>query len=80
MQTAAQNAASGVNGFSATASDIFTCTPGGTAVTQLLHLLRLWNTPIEYVQVERPAPRSPRMFSLSRNCRPVSHFTGFGDL
>jgi len=54
MQTAAQNAASGVSGFSATASDIFTCSPGGTTVTSASSCSG-YGTPIEYVQVSTSA-------------------------
>jgi Flp pilus assembly protein TadG len=54
MQTAAQNAASGVSGFSATASDIFACSPGGTAVTSATSCSG-YGTPIEYVQVKTSA-------------------------
>jgi Flp pilus assembly protein TadG len=50
MQTVAANAASGVSGFSATASDIFTCSPGGTAVTSATTCSG-YGTPIEYVNV-----------------------------
>ncbi len=54
MQAAAQSAAAGVHGFSATASDIFTCTPGGAAVTSAT-ICSGYGTPIEYVQVNTTA-------------------------
>jgi Flp pilus assembly protein TadG len=54
MQTAAQNAASGVSGFSAVATDIFTCSPGGATVTSATTCSG-YGTPIEYVQVATSA-------------------------
>jgi Flp pilus assembly protein TadG len=58
MQTAAQNAASGLSGFAATAADIFTCSPGGTAVTSST-ICTGYGTPIEYVQVKTSATVYP---------------------
>jgi Flp pilus assembly protein TadG len=54
MQTAAQNAALGVSGFSATAVDVYTCTPGGTTVTSG-STCSGYGTPITYVQVTTSA-------------------------
>ena len=54
MQNAAKNSATGVHGFSVTASDVFTCTPGGTAVTSSTTCTG-YGTPIEYVKVATSA-------------------------
>jgi Flp pilus assembly protein TadG len=58
MQTAARNAAPGISGFAVTAVDIFTCTPGGTAVTSAT-ICAGYGTPIEYVQVQTSATSPP---------------------
>lgn len=62
MQTTAQNAASGVSGFSASASYLFTCTPGGSTVTSATNCSG-YGTPIEYVQVKTSAT-VPAMFAF----------------
>jgi Flp pilus assembly protein TadG len=54
MQAAATSAASGVHGFSVTAVDVFTCTPGGAPVTSSTSCAG-YGTPIEYVQVNTGA-------------------------
>jgi Flp pilus assembly protein TadG len=54
MQSAASNAASGVNGFTVSAADVFTCTPGG-AVASSATVCSGYGTPIEYVQVQTSA-------------------------
>jgi len=54
MQTAAANAASGLTGFAAVATDVFTCTPGGATVTSATTCSG-YGTPIEYVQVSTSA-------------------------
>jgi Flp pilus assembly protein TadG len=58
MQTAAQNAASGLSGFSATATNVYTCSPGGTPVTSLTTCSG-YGTPIKYVQVQANASFQP---------------------
>ena len=50
MQNVAKNSASGVHGFTVTASDVFTCTPGGTPVSSSAICMG-YGTPIEYVKV-----------------------------
>ena len=50
MQNAARNSATGVSGFSVTASNIFTCSPGGAQVTSST-ICTGYGTPIEYVKV-----------------------------
>ncbi len=54
MQTAAQKAAADVTGFNATAADVYTCTPGGAAVTSATTCPG-YGTPITYVQVTTTA-------------------------
>jgi Flp pilus assembly protein TadG len=54
MQAAAANAASGVNGFTVSAADVFTCTPGGAVVASSA-VCSGYGTPIEYVQVQTSA-------------------------
>jgi Flp pilus assembly protein TadG len=54
MQTAAANAAPGVSGFSATATNIFTCSPGGATVTSSTSCSG-YGTPIKYVVVSTSA-------------------------
>lgn len=54
MQAAATSSAPGVNGFSVTAADIFTCTPGGAVVLSSASCTG-YGTPIEYVQVKTSA-------------------------
>jgi Flp pilus assembly protein TadG len=54
MQNAAKNAASGVNGFNATAATIYTCTPGGASVSST-STCTSYGTPITYVQVNTSA-------------------------
>jgi Flp pilus assembly protein TadG len=63
MQTAARNTAIGISGFAVTAVDIFTCTPGGTAVTSSTTCSG-YGTPIEYVQVQTSATLTP-LFSYA---------------
>jgi len=58
MQNAAINAAPGVSGFNAVASNVYTCTPGGTAVTSTTTCSG-YGTPIEYVRVHTTATASP---------------------
>jgi Flp pilus assembly protein TadG len=58
MQTAARNTASGVSGFSVTATDVFTCTPGGASVSSS-STCSGYGTPIEYVQVTTSATVNP---------------------
>lgn len=58
MQTAATNAASGVSGFSVTATDVFTCSAGGSSVSSSTTCTG-YGTPIEYVQVQTSATVSP---------------------
>ena len=60
MQNAAKNAAAGVSGFSVTAVDVFTCTPGGAAVSGS-SACSGYGTPIEYVQVQTSATVPPLM-------------------
>ncbi len=54
MQAAATSAASGVHGFTVTAVDAFTCTPGGVSVSRSTTCSG-YGTPIEYVQVNTTA-------------------------
>jgi len=54
MEAAATSAAPGVHGFSVTAVDIFSCTPGGAAVLSSATCSG-YGTPIEYVQVKTSA-------------------------
>jgi len=58
MQNAATNAAPGVSGFNAVASKIYSCSPGGTAVTSTTTCSG-YGTPIEYVQVHTTATAPP---------------------
>jgi Flp pilus assembly protein TadG len=58
MQNAARNTALGISGFGVTAVDVFTCTPGGTAVTSTTTCSG-YGTPIEYVKVQTSATASP---------------------
>jgi len=50
MQNAAANAAVGVSGFSAVASDVYTCSPGGATVSSESSCSG-YGTPIKYVQI-----------------------------
>jgi len=50
MQSAAASAAVGVSGFSAVASDVYTCSPGGAAVTSDSSCSG-YGTPIKYVRI-----------------------------
>jgi len=50
MQAAAVNAATGVSGFTAVASDIFVCSPGGATVSSESSCSG-YGTPIKYVQI-----------------------------
>ena len=54
MQSAAQNSAVGVQGFSVVASNLFTCTPGGAPVASNATCPG-YGTPIEYVKVTTSA-------------------------
>jgi Flp pilus assembly protein TadG len=54
MQTAAQNAAAGISGFSAVATEIYECTAGGSTVTSSTTCSG-YGTPITYVQVTTSA-------------------------
>jgi Flp pilus assembly protein TadG len=58
MQTAATKAAAGLSGFSAVATNIFTCSPGGATVASSTSCSS-YGTPIEYVQVQTTATASP---------------------
>jgi len=58
MQNAATNAATGITGFSAVATDVFTCTPGGSTVSSSAHCSG-YGTPIEYVYVHTTATATP---------------------
>lgn len=58
MQTAARNTASGVSGFNVTATNVFTCTPGGASVSSSATCSG-YGTPIEYVQVTTSATVNP---------------------
>jgi len=66
MQTAAQNAAPGVSGLVVSATDLYTCTPGGASVASSATCSG-YGTPIKYVQVQTTASVSPtlRYFNLS---------------
>ena len=50
MQNAAKNSAVGVHGFTVNASNVFSCTPGGTPVTSAT-ICTGYGTPVEYVKV-----------------------------
>ena len=54
MRAAATSAAADVNGFSVTASNLFTCSPGGAAVSSSATCSG-YGTPIEYVEVQTSA-------------------------
>ena len=62
MQLAATNSATGVTGFSAVASTVYTCTPGGTVVSSGSSCTG-YGTPITYVQVKASAT-VPTMLSF----------------
>ncbi len=71
MQTAAQNAAPGVSGFAAVATDVYTCTPGGAAVVSTATCSG-YGTPIEYVQLRTSATVPPLLAYSGISSLPLS--------
>jgi hypothetical protein len=76
MQTAATNTASGVSGFSVTATNVFTCTPGGASVASSATCSG-YGTPIEYVQVQTSATVNPLLSWVGISSRTLTATASF---